>query len=114
MKTQLKISSGQFSDKGQKESNQDSHGLFVPDDSQLMTKGIAVAIADGISSSDVSHIASQTAVRCFLEDYYCTSETWTVKTSAEHVLQASNSWLFAQNQRESTFRLNKDRGYVCT
>ena len=114
MTTHLSISFGQFSHQGTKESNQDSHGIYVPDGSHLTTKGIAVAISDGISSSDVSHIASQTSVRSFLDDYYCTSETWSTKTAAERVIQAHNSWLFAQNQRDNEFRLNKDRGYVCT
>lgn len=110
----LTASIGQFSDKGLKASNQDSHGAVVPKQPQLATKGIAIAIADGISSSEVSHIASQTAVKGFLEDYYCTSETWSAKTSAQRVIQANNSWLFAQNHRNNEFRLNKDKGYVST
>ncbi len=112
--TRLTASIGQYSFKGLKASNQDSHGVIVPNDPQLSTKGIAVAIADGISSSDVSHIASQISIKGFLEDYYCTSDTWSVKTSAQRVVQANNSWLFAQNHRDNQFRLNKDKGYVCT
>jgi serine/threonine protein phosphatase PrpC len=113
MTDQLKISVGQFSDKGRKESNQDFHGVCVPKEPQLSSKGIAVAIADGISSSDVSQVASQAAVTSFLEDYYCTSDAWSVKTSVERVLVATNSWLHAQTQ-DSQYRYDKDRGYVCT
>ena len=113
MTDQLKISVGQFSDKGRKETNQDFHGLCVPKEPQLSSKGIAVAIADGISSSDVSQVASQAAVTSFLEDYYCTSDAWSVKTSVERVLVATNSWLHAQTQ-DSQYRYDKDRGYVCT
>jgi serine/threonine protein phosphatase PrpC/predicted Ser/Thr protein kinase/ribosomal protein L39E len=76
-------------------------------------KGIAIALADGISSSDVSHIASESAVKSFLTDYYCTSESWSVKTSAQRVLAATNSWLNAQTRR-SLFPYEKDKGYVCT
>ncbi len=72
-----------------------------------------MAVADGISSSEVSHIASQFAVTNFLEDYYCTSEAWSVKTSVERVLVATNSWLHSQTQ-QSQGRYDKDRGYVCT
>ncbi|HWV64146.1 MAG TPA: bifunctional protein-serine/threonine kinase/phosphatase, partial [Oxalicibacterium sp.] len=104
---------GQYSDKGRKAANQDFHGIVVPTEPQLSAKGIAAALADGISSSDVSQEASQSAVTGFLEDYYCTSETWSVKTSAERVLTAVNSWLHAQNQR-SQYRYERDRGYVCT
>src|SRR5207253_1857669 len=57
--------------------------------------------------------ASQSAVTGFLEDYYCTSDAWSVKTSVERVLVATNSWLYSQTQ-QSQGRYDKDRGYVCT
>jgi len=109
----LKISVGQYSDKGRKEINQDFHGALIPEEPQLSTKGIALAIADGISTSDVSQLASQAAVTGFLNDYYCTSEAWSVKLAAQRVLYATNSWLFAQT-RQSHYRYEKDKGYVCT
>jgi len=113
MSGHLQISLGQYSDKGRKESNQDFHGACIPDETQLSSKGIAIALADGISSSNVSQVASQSAVRVFLEDYYCTSPAWSVKKSAQQVLMAINSWLYAQTQ-QSPYRYEKDRGYVCT
>ena len=113
MSSELKISAGQYSDKGRKETNQDFHGIYVPKEPQLSAKGIAIALADGISSSAVSDVASQYAVTGFLEDYYCTSEAWSVKTSAERILSATNSWLHAQTQK-SPYRYDKDKGYVCT
>ena len=109
----LLVAVGQYSDRGRKETNQDFHGVYVPREPQLSSKGIAIALADGISSSDVSQQASQTAVACFLEDYYCTSEAWSVKTSAQRVLTATNTWLHSQTQ-QSQYRYEKDRGYVCT
>jgi serine/threonine protein phosphatase PrpC len=113
MPHQLKISAGQYSDKGRKDANQDFHGMVIPQEPQLSSKGIAIALADGISSSDVSQLASQAAVTGFLEDYFCTSDAWTVKTSAQRVLYAINSWLHAQT-RQSQYRYDKDKGYVCT
>lgn len=113
MAKQLKISVGQYSDKGRKEVNQDFHGAYIPKDPQLSAKGVAIAVADGISSSQVSQIASQSAVTGFLEDYYCTSDAWSVKTSAERVLVATNSWLHSQTQ-QSQYRYDMERGYVCT
>ncbi|AMO69572.1 dual serine/threonine-protein kinase/phosphatase [gamma proteobacterium BDW918] len=109
----LKVSVGQCSAAGRKQVNQDFHGLLIPTDAQLSAKGIAVAIADGISSSQVSQVASETAVKTFLSDYYCTSDAWSVKTSALKVLAACNAWLYAQTQN-SPYRLNKDKGYICT
>jgi serine/threonine protein phosphatase PrpC len=113
MPNALKIMAGQYSDKGSKEINQDFHGIVIPEKSQLTLKGIVIALADGISSSSVSQVASQCAVTSFLEDYYCTPEAWSVKTSAERVLAATNSWLHAQTQ-QSHGRYDKDNGYVCT
>jgi serine/threonine protein phosphatase PrpC len=113
MSSTLSVTIGQHSDKGRKAINQDFHGAIVPKEPLLGTKGVAVAIADGISSSDVSQLASQTAVSGFLNDYYCTSEAWSAKHSAQRVLYATNSWLHAQT-RQSHFRYEKDKGYVCT
>ena len=113
MSNELKISIGQYSDRGRKPANQDFHGIYIPKEPQLSSKGIAIALADGISSSDVSQIASESAVKSFLEDYYCTSDAWSVKTSAQRVLIATNSWLHSQT-RQSQYRYDKDRGYVCT
>lgn len=109
----LTISLGQHSDKGRKPSNQDFFGAYLPNESQRATKGIAIALADGISSSEVSREASEAAVGGFLTDYYATPATWAVKTSAQRVLQATNAWLYAQT-RQSQYRYNLDRGYVCT
>lgn len=113
MTQQLRISAGQYSDKGRKEINQDFHGICIPKEPQLSGKGIAIALADGISSSAVSQEAAQAAVLALLEDYYCTSDAWSVKTSAEHVLVATNSWLHSQTQ-QSQHRYERERGYVCT
>ena len=113
MSGHLKISVGQHSDKGRKETNQDFHGVYVPKEPLLTLKGIAVALADGISSSDVSQVASKAAVSGFFADYFCTSETWSVKKSAQRVLMATNSWLHAQTH-QSQHRYDKNRGYVCT
>lgn len=109
----VKVSLGQYSDKGQKPSNQDFIGARIPQGALMSLKGVALAMADGISSSPVSHIASETAVKNFLEDYYCTSETWSVKHSVERVLVAINSWLYAQT-RKGPHRYDADKGYVCT
>ncbi|MEO6095402.1 MAG: bifunctional protein-serine/threonine kinase/phosphatase [Fibrobacteria bacterium] len=113
MPRELKVSVGQYSAAGRKAINQDSHGICIPAEPLLTSKGIAVALADGISSSTLSKEASQGAISGFLADYYCTSEAWSVKTSAYRVLIAINSWLHSQTQR-SQFRYDKDKGYVCT
>ena len=109
----LRVSLGQCSDAGVKAVNQDFHGACIPQGWLLHNKGIAVALADGISSSAVSQVASDTAVSSFLSDYYCTSESWSVKQSARSVLAATNAWLHAQTRR-SQYCDDLNRGYVCT
>ena len=113
MKKTLKVSIGQYSTAGIKQQNQDFHGVYLPEGHMLKQKGIACVIADGIGSSNVSHLAAETAVGSFLSDYYSTSDAWSTQTSAERVIRATNSWLYAQTQ-QSQGRFDKDRGYVCT
>lgn len=113
MRPTLRVTLGQHSLAGAHSVNQDFHGAMLPEGSLRMSKGIAVAIADGIGSSRVSQVASAAAVRGFLDDYYATSEAWSVRRSAQRVLSATNSWLHAQTMR-SDGRFDKDRGYVCT
>ena len=113
MAASLAISIGQCSDPGRKEVNQDFHGVLVPEMPLLGSKGIAIALADGISSSAVGHLAAQLAVKSFLTDYYCTSEAWSVKTSAQRVIAAANSWLYSQTRRNVGTE-DMDRGYVST
>src|SRR5256885_463154 len=109
----LRVSVGQCSDRGRKSVNQDFFGFRAPAEPQLSAKGIAIALADGIGSSEVSQVASEFAVMGFLDDYYCTSDAWSVKKSVERVLAATNSWLHSRTQ-QSPYRNDMDRGYVCT
>ena len=109
----LRVSIGQHSLAGAHAENQDFHGAFVPRGALLASKGIALALADGISTSRVSQQASAMAVRTFLDDYFATSEAWTVRRAANCVLAATNSWLHGQTMAGDG-RFDKDRGYVCT
>lgn len=113
MNQPLSVSIGGATNKGIKAVNQDFIGSLVPKEPLLSAKGIVLAMADGISSSQVSQEASEAAVVGFLEDYYCTSDSWAVKTSVQKVVQSINSWLFSQT-KSSPYRFDKDKGYVCT
>lgn len=113
MNKQLSIAIGAYSDKGRKALNQDCQGSCTPGQPLLNSKGICIALADGISSSAVSQQASHTAIHSFIADYYSTSEAWSVKRSVQSVLLAINSWLYSRTRR-SEHRYNLDQGYVCT
>lgn len=98
MPTTLNINAGQYSEKGIKPSNEDACGIRTPEGPLLTNKGIAVAIADGVSSAEAGREASEACIKGFLSDYFSTPESWTVKTSAQRVLGALNRWLYGQSQ----------------
>src|SRR5690606_22392449 len=64
----------------------------------LTSKGIAIAIADGVSSSNAAREASQTAITGFLTDYYATPDTWRTQQSAMRVIQSLNNSLWGRSQ----------------
>jgi serine/threonine protein phosphatase PrpC len=100
MSSTLKTSSGQHSEAGLKESNDDACGIRVPDAALLNTKGMAAVIADGVSGSEAGRKAANACVSGFLTDYFSTPESWRTGTSGEKVLTALNRWLYGQGHRE--------------
>ncbi len=105
MSKSLAITLGQSSTAGVKDDNEDFLGSHTPSDKtgdavQLESKGITVAIADGMSGSDGGKEASQVSVRQFIDDYYGTPESWTVKQAATKILTALNTWLYSQGQEK--------------
>ena len=96
----LKINVGGYSNTGTREINQDAFAVKVPTlYSEKKYKGIVATIADGVSCSNKSQNASQTSVSQFIEDYYSTPESWSVKMAAGKVLTSLNDWLFQQNHQ---------------
>lgn len=96
----LAITSGQSSIAGIKPQNEDACGILVPEEPLLTTKGIAIAIADGMSGSDAGKEASNACVEGFLNDYFSTPESWATKTSVQKILSALNHWLHGQGQKQ--------------
>jgi serine/threonine protein phosphatase PrpC/predicted Ser/Thr protein kinase len=99
MNNTLSISLGQHSVAGIKPQNEDFFGASIPADAMLDSKGICVAIADGVSASEGGKEASQIAVRQFLDDYFSTPDSWSTKHAASKVLGALNLWLYNQGQK---------------
>jgi len=100
MSNKLSINLAQSSSKGIKERNEDFYGAYIPEDSTLDNKGIACAIADGMGSCANAQEASEHCVKSFLNDYFSTPETWTVKTSGAKVLTAINNWLLSNGNKD--------------
>ncbi len=72
-----------------------------------------MALARRISSSAVGAAASETAVKSFLSDYLRHAGHVVGETSAQRVIAAANSWLYAQTPRGADPN-DADRGYVTT
>ncbi len=110
MTVKLSITLGQHSEQGLKDENQDFYGALTPEEPQLSNKGIAIAIADGVSSCIAGREAAESCVGSFLSDYYSTPDSWTVKTSAHKILTAINSWLYSKGQQHDI----SSRGMITT
>jgi len=105
MASSLSVTIGQTSTAGIKPENEDFVGSYTPsqeteDEAQLESKGITIAIADGMSGSDGGKEASQVSISQFLDDYYGTPDSWTVKQAATKILTALNTWLYSQGQQK--------------
>jgi len=107
----LKVQIGSHSIKGLKQQNEDYVGSFIPENTlQLESKGIAAALADGVSSAEAGKEASETAVGNFVEDYFQTPDTWSVSHAGQKILTAVNLKLY----RKSHEFANEEKGYLCT
>jgi len=56
----LRVTVGQISNKGLKSQNEDSIGLYVPEEPVLTVKGMVAIVADGVSSAEAGKEASET------------------------------------------------------
>lgn len=93
----LRVCVGQASSVGRREANEDFFGAVTPDGMTLSTKGVLLAVADGVSGSGGGREAAEYTVRSLLGDYYATPETWDVPLALDRVLGAVNRWLLAQS-----------------
>ncbi len=98
LQSTLSVRLAQRSEAGRKPHNQDTVGARLPDGSALTSKGIALAVADGVSSSDAAREASQVAITGFLTDYYATPDTWRTRQSAVRVIESLNRSLWGRGQ----------------
>jgi serine/threonine protein phosphatase PrpC len=100
MASTLKISAGQHSEAGIKQSNDDACGIRIPEVALRNTRGVAAVIADGMSGSEAGREAAEACVKGFLSDFFSTPESWSTETAGGKVLNALNRWLYAQGHRE--------------
>ena len=81
-------------------SNEDFYGIVTAqEEPEARTRGIAVAIADGVSGSGGGRVASETTVRSLLRDFYAAPLQWNIAPTIDKVLRSVNDWLSAENAR---------------
>ncbi|WP_158970188.1 bifunctional protein-serine/threonine kinase/phosphatase [Paraglaciecola sp. L3A3] len=97
----LKLEFGGFSSQGVKAENQDAFAAYLPKDHDLESKGAVATIADGVSVCSRAKEAANTCVSNFIQDYYQTPPTWTVKRAVGQVLQGLNRWCHGQHDYEN-------------
>lgn len=105
---QLQVAVAQRSSAGVKPGNEDALGIRIPAPGQ-QAKGVALVIADGVSSADAGRQAAEAAVHGFLNDYYATPDTWSVQTAGERVVSALNRWLHGRGQQHA-----ENQGWLTT
>ena len=92
----LAVLTGYASLAGPRERNEDYVGLVAAAGGELDTKGMLLAVADGVGGASGGREAAEYTVRGLLADYYATPATWSVPLALDRVLNANNRWLLAQ------------------
>ena len=99
-KPQLQLRFGHASGSAGGKRNEDFYGVVTPrEEPEAVSRGVAVAIADGVSGNGGGRVASETTVMSLLRDFYGTPVRWNIPQSIDKVLCAINDWLLAENVR---------------
>ena len=97
----LTVSAGQATRTGRREHNEDCTAVATPSAADLDSKGVLVALADGVGGGNRGREAARAAVRGLLNDYYATPDTWSAQRAVDTIVNALNRWLIAQNNSSS-------------
>lgn len=108
---QLKVKVSVATTAGIKKINEDAINHYLPEQSfELASKGIAFALADGVSSAEAGKEASHTAVQQFIEEYYQTPESWSVSQAGQKLLTTINLNLYKKSHQFTSDL----KGFLCT
>jgi serine/threonine protein phosphatase PrpC len=80
--------------------NEDFYGIVTPaEEPEAESRGIAVAIADGVSANGEGRLASETTVKSLLRDFYGAPVAWDIPHALDKLLRSTNDWLLTANSR---------------
>lgn len=96
----LEVRSGQASERGRRETNDDYASVRENDGG---ARTVVAAIADGVSGAG-GRFAAETVVRGFLDGFQSEPATLTVERGATRVLAAMNRWVHAQGEQDALRR----------
>jgi serine/threonine protein phosphatase PrpC len=84
--------------------NEDFYGIVTEqEDIEANSRGIVVAIADGVSGNGGGRLASETAVKSLLRDFYAAPQAWSITRVLDKLLLSINDWLFSENARHPEY-----------
>jgi serine/threonine protein phosphatase PrpC len=96
----VRASVGFFSDTGPRKRNEDFAGVVFGAELPEPRRDVIAAIADGIGGAKGGRVAAETAVRGFLDGFCDLPETMEVRRAAATIVNALNSWIHSQGQRD--------------
>lgn len=97
----VKVSVGFYSDAGPRPDNQDFAAALFGWELEPPRHDVIAVLADGIGGAKGGRIASETAVRGFLDGFCDLPETIAVQRAAASVAATLNGWIYAQAQRDT-------------
>ncbi|MDX5299078.1 MAG: bifunctional protein-serine/threonine kinase/phosphatase [Gammaproteobacteria bacterium] len=92
----MQVDVGSASQTGRRTRNEDALAVAVPEARDLVAKGFAFALADGVGGADNGGEAAHCSVHGVIADYYATPDTWEIAFALDRVITAQNRWLRAQ------------------
>ena len=105
----VKATIGFASETGPRERNEDFAGAVFGLELPQPRRDVVAAIADGIGGAKGGRVAAEMAVRGFLDGFCDLPETMEVRRAGAQILNALNSWIYSQGQRDA-----KLAGMGCT
>jgi len=96
----LEIAAGFASERGPRADNQDFGGVHIGDNAEQRVHGVIAVIADGVSGGKGGRIASELAVRNFIDGYLDQNPMAGVASAGLVALRAYNRWLHSRSRSD--------------